>query len=600
MATIEEALAVAHDHWKSGRLDEAKTICHNLLNLGADPVENIALLGLIYHAQGRYGLAEIFADKAVLMSPTDVRHHMALGKARLDMTIGVDPAMGDKAAAAFLKGTELAPDNAENYDWLGQAYAAAGQLDAAVLAYQKALKLNSNLMAANGNLACALMQLGCLDEAMKFHNRAIELMPDHIVANDNLLLCAQYRPGVTLQELLTLHQEWQERVITPLNLVPPEWPQPKDPDKRLKIGFVSHDFARHPVGYFLLGLLVNLDPTQIETVCYSDRVSTDDMTEKLRNASGSWMETASLTHRDLAEKIYADGVDILFDLAGHTAKSRLLCFAFKPAPIQITWAGYVCTTGLQTMDYILADPYHVPKAHDAYFTETVLRLPNAFVCVTPPTGAPEIAPLPAGENDPVTFVSFSIPTKIHRQTFDIWSQILIRVPGSKLILMYRGMDDAANVQRISDGFAARGIKPDRIDIRGQTPHLQLLACYATEADIALDTFPYSGGLTTCEALWMGVPVITCPGETFASRHTHSFLSVMGLENLSANSLEDYVKRAVALAKDRQQLVQIRAGLRNRMRASPLHDTKLFAKNFTQLMRQAWFQWCNVPDTSQSL
>lgn len=597
MPTLEEALAAARDNWQAGRTLEAEAACHHLLNVAPDDAESLAFLGEISHTQGRYGLAAILARQAIAAAPSEARHHLALGKAWMDMNVGMDAEKGKKAVEAFRAAIKLDPDNAETHDWLGLAFSAAGRLEQAIRAHRRALELAPDLLQANANLACVLMRLGLLDEAMRFHRRAVELVPDHIVAGDNLLLCAQYRPGVTLDELSVLHREWQNRVITPLNIPIPAHPQTRDPEKRLKIGFVSYDFGRHPVGYFLLPLLRNLDNSQVETVCYSDRVNTDDLTVKLRQASDFWVETAAMSHKDLAQRIFDDGVDILFDVAGHTARSRLITFAYKPAPIQITWAGYVGTTGLETMDYLLADHLHAPAGRDECFSERILRLPDAYVCVYPPDGAPEVGPLPAGEDGAVTFGSFSIPTKINPKVIDAWARILERVPESRLLLIYMGMDDDGNRRRLEEGFANRGIAPERLDIRGPVPHVELLGCYANEVDIALDTFPYSGGLTTCEALWMGAPVITWPGETFASRHSFAYLSVLGLRELVADSLDDYVERAVALAADRGRLAALRSGLRERMRASPLHDGKLFAGNFTATMRTAWIRWCAEPDAA---
>lgn len=591
MATFDDTLAIARDHWKYGRTAESEAVCHYLLNVDPDHEEVLALLGRIAHGQNRYGLAAVLAKRAITVAPSDPRHHMALGKAFMDMSIGVGQTMGEKAVEAFRAAIALDSDDSEALDWLGLAYTAAGRLESAVRAHRKALEIAPNKIQPNANLACVLMQLGRLDEAMRFHRRAIELVPDHIVASDNLLLCAHYMPGVTLERLLVLHREWQARVITPLNIPIPAHPQSRDPDKRLRIGFVSHDFGRHPVGYFLLPLLRNLDRERLDTICYSDRVIPDDMTVKLRAVSDTWVETATMTHRQLAQRVFDDGVDILFDLAGHTAKSRLLTFAYKPAPIQVTWAGYVGTTGLETMDYLLADRFHVKEGTEDLFSERILRLPDIYVCAHAPDNAPEVGALPAGTDGSITFASFSIPTKVNPGVIDTWARILARVPESRLLLMYKGMDDDGNRRRIEEGFARRGIAPNRLDLRGPVSHNELLLRYATRVDITLDTFPYSGGLTTCESLWMGVPVITCPGETFASRHSFAYLSVLGLQELVADSKDDYVERAVALAADRARLAAIRAGLRDRIRTSPLHDGRLFADNFAAVLRDAWRHWC---------
>lgn len=589
MATPDEILTNARTHWAAGRSSEAEATCHFILNAAPDHAESLAFMSEISRTRGRYAVAAILAREAIRAAPCEARHHLALGKAWMEM--GLNPEKVKKAVEAFRAAIALDPESAETYDWLGLALRDGGHLEQAIGAHRKALELDPDFLNANANLACVLMPMGRLDEAMRFHRRAVELVPGHIVASDNLLLCAQYRPGVSLEELSTLHREWQHRVITPMNIPIPEHPQERDPEKRLRIGFVSYDFGRHPVGYFLLPLLRGLNPSQVETVCYSDRINTDDLTMKLREASDFWVETSALNHKDLAQRIFDDRIDILFDLAGHTAKSRLISFAYKPAPIQMTWAGYVGTTGLETMDYLLADHLHTPEGHDERFSEQVLRLPDIYVSVYPPDGAPEVGPLPAGEDDAITFGSFSIPTKINSGVIDVWARIMQEVPESRLILMYTGMDDEGNRRRLEDSFANHDIAPERLDIRGPVPHVDLLETYTAEVDIALDTFPYSGGLTTCEALWMGVPVITRPGETFASRHSFAYLSVVGLQDLIADSQDDYIENAVSLAKDRDRLAAIRSTLRERMKASPLLDGNRFANHFTDAMRTAWKRWC---------
>jgi predicted O-linked N-acetylglucosamine transferase (SPINDLY family) len=266
-------------------------------------------------------------------------------------------------------------------------------------------------------------------------------------------------------------------------------------------------------------------------------------------------------------------------------------FARKPAPVQLTWLGYVGTTGLQAIDYLIADRYHVPEGTESHFREKVLRLPDGYVCYEPPTGAPPVGPLPAQERGAVTLASFSNPAKITPPVIALWSEIMRRLPESRLLLQYAGFGDEANQRRYVERFAAHGVAPARLDLRGRVPHLELLARY-DEVDIALDPFPYSGGLTTCEALWMGVPVVTCPGETFASRHSLSHLSNAGLPETIAHDHADYVERVVALAQDLPRLAALRAGLRERVATSPLCDGPRFAANLLALLRDAWRRWCD--------
>ena len=354
------------------------------------------------------------------------------------------------------------------------------------------------------------------------------------------------------------------------------------------MGFVSPDLGRHPVGYFLVRVLENLDKEHLETICYSDRIVKDDLTHRLQAAATQWRDVIGMSDQQLAEQIRADRIDILFDLAGHTAHNRLLVFARKPALIQVTWAGYVGTTGLKAMDYLLADRYEVPPGAERHYRERVLRMPEGYVCYDPPIYAPPVATLPALDRGQVTLGCFNNPAKITPQVIEVWAKILRRLPGARLVLKYKGWNDRGVARRFTEMFVAHGIDPGRLELLGYSPHAELLAEY-NRIDLALDPFPYNGGLTTCEALWMGVPVVTCPGETFASRHSLSHLSNVGLTETIARELDEYVELAVSLAGDLPRLAALRAGLRERMAASPLCDGKRFATNLASMLHEAWEQ-----------
>jgi predicted O-linked N-acetylglucosamine transferase (SPINDLY family) len=324
-------------------------------------------------------------------------------------------------------------------------------------------------------------------------------------------------------------------------------------------------------------------------VCYSDRAAKDDVTARFQAVAALWRDVASWSDDRLAEQIRADRIDILFDLAGHTAKNRLLAFARRPAPIQITWAGYVGTTGLAAMDYILADRHEIPPEAEAHYREKVLRMPDGYICYDPPAYAPAVTDLPALRRGYVTFGSFNNPAKLSTPILELWAKVLQRLPTARLLLKYKGMDNPALGERVRAILAGQGVEAERLELQGDSPHADLLAQYNT-VDIALDTFPYNGGLTTCEALWMGAPVITLPGETFASRHSLSHLSGVGLTEMVACDQGDYVGLAVALAQDLPRLAALRAGLRPRMAASPLCDGPRFATNLLALLRAAWRSW----------
>ena len=314
------------------------------------------------------------------------------------------------------------------------------------------------------------------------------------------------------------------------------------------------------------------------------------MTLHLEKLAGGWRQLGGVSDDALAELIRRDGVDVLFDLAGHTASNRLLVFARKPAPVQVSWLGYVGTTGLSAMDYLLADRHQVPEGAERHYREQVLRMPEGYVCYLPAPEAPAVGPLPALEAGHVTFGSFNNPAKINASVAALWWRVLRGVPGSRLVLKYCGFLAPKTSRRFHEMFAAEGIGPDRLELHDWSDRAGLLAFY-NRIDLALDPFPYSGGLPTCEALWMGVPVLTWPGETFGSRHSLSHLSSVGLDGTVARDPDHYVDLAEQWARDLPRLAAVRAGLREQMAASPLCDARRFTADFSALLRGVWRQWC---------
>jgi protein O-GlcNAc transferase len=297
-----------------------------------------------------------------------------------------------------------------------------------------------------------------------------------------------------------------------------------------------------------------------------------------------------MSETDLVERIREDKIDILIDLSGHTAANRLVAFAHKPAPVQATWAGYVGTTGLKAMDWLIADRFQVPPELERYHSEQVYRMPNGYISYEPFVMAPSVGPLSATANGYVTFCSYPNPAKINHATIAAWSRILTAVPSAHLRLRYKWLDTPLNLRRIQDGFAAHGIDAGRIAIDGGGDVRAMMASY-NEVDIGLDTFPYSGGLTTCEALWMGVPVVTWPGDRFEGRHSFSHLSNAGLTETIARDLDGYIEVAVALANDLPRLADLRLNLRTRMAASPLCDPDRFVRDLETAFRTMWQAWC---------
>jgi protein O-GlcNAc transferase len=319
-------------------------------------------------------------------------------------------------------------------------------------------------------------------------------------------------------------------------------------------------------------------------VCYSARWLEDEYTARYRSAAHLWRTTARLTNEEMAELVRADEIDILFDLMGHSGQ-RLALFDRRSAPMQITWLGYAGTTGVSAMDYLLADQFHVRDGEEGWYTETVIRMPHGYACYSPPDYAPDVRSLPALSTGHITFGCFNNPAKYSPRTIDNWAQILRAQPKSRLLLKFHGLDQPNVQQRLRGIFSQRGIDSERLTIEGSSPHADLLAAY-NRVDIALDTQPYSGGLTTCEALWMGVPVITCPGPTFAGRHSTSHLTNAGYSQFVAQNTQGYIELAVQWANQLDELASLRSQMRAQVRQSPLCDAPRFARDFLAILSEA--------------
>ena len=358
----------------------------------------------------------------------------------------------------------------------------------------------------------------------------------------------------------------------------------------LRIGLVSGDFRTHPVGFFLEGILANLNPARVELVAYSMSPQEDELTARLRPCFVAWNIIVGLSDEVAARKIHDDGIHILIDLTGHTASNRLPMFALKPAPVQVSWLGYFATTGLPAIDYLLADPVSVPETHRDHFTETVWYLPETRLCFTPPanrTGL-ELTPLPAVQNGYITFGCFQNLTKVNDAVLAAWGRIFFALPEARLRLQNSQMNCSTAREYLQQRLAQVGIMPKRVIMEGSVPREIYLAAYAN-VDIILDTFPYPGGTTTCEALWMGVPTLTLAGGTLLARQGASMLTCAGLEDWIASDEGDYVTRTLFHASDIHRLAQLRSGLRQKVLASPLFNARRFALHLEDALQNMWQQ-----------
>ena len=539
-------------------------------------------LGVAYRMQVKLDEAISSHKKSLDANPNYIEAHNNLGAAF------VANGNADQAVDSFKNAIKIKSDYAEAHNNLGNTLTKQGKLDLAIKELEEAIRIRPEYGQAYCNLGNALKDMGKIGEAAMAYGSALDANPLDSISYSNFLFCNHYRPGISLEKINKIHLEWAK---THCDNLPKYNDYPNSqlaPKETLKIGFVSSDFRSHPVGYFLSSFLDKLDKEKIKIYCYSDLVRNDGdkITTNIKNSADVWNEMSGFSYKFLAEKIQDDGIDILFDLAGHTANNRLFLFAEKPAPVQVTWAGYVGTTGIKAIDWIFADRFQILENHENFYVEKVYRLPNDYICYAAPQYAPECGPLPAKKNKFISFCSYNNPAKVNEPLLETWGKILQKVKNSKLFLKYRAFDDIYNRERALDCFGKYGIEKERVVFWGNSTHKDTLETY-TQMDIALDTHPYSGGLTTCEALWMGVPVITKPGDTFASRHSVTHLSNVGLTETIAKTWEEYINIAVNLGNNPQHLEKLRLGLRKKMQQSPLCDGKKFAKAFENACQDIW-------------
>lgn len=491
----------------------------------------------------------------------------------------------DEAADQCKRALALRPDLAEIHCNLGNVQRDLGQFDAAIASYQRALDLNPALAEAHGGLGRAFVDRGRLEEALSSYEQAVRLRPELLDVHSNLLNTMNHIDRLSPAQNLDAARRFGQQATRRVRRAFTEWAAPA-PDGVLRVGLVSGDLRQHPVGYFLESVLAHCPPGRIELHAYSTFDQDDAVSARLRLHFASWTSLKSMDNESAAQRIHADGIHILLDLSGHTARSRVPLFAWRPAPVQASWLGYFATTGLAEMDYLLADPQVVPEGEETHFTEKIWRLPETYLCFTPPDEALDVTTLPALREGCMTFGSFNNLIKLNDRVTALWARILQGVPGSRLFLKTALLDDPTSRDIIRRRFEALGIEPARLILEGRAPRAELLACY-NRMDIALDPFPYPGGTTSVEALWMGVPVITRRGSHFLSHVGETIAHNAGLADWIAADDDAYVALAIARSRDLPALGALREGLRRQVLASPVFDAPRFGEHFITALHGMW-------------
>ncbi|MDP9173886.1 MAG: tetratricopeptide repeat protein [Planctomycetota bacterium] len=606
---------LANALYEQGKLDEAILEYKNALELRPDYPEALNNLGNPYSTKGDYDTAINYFRRAILLRPNYPEAHNNLGTALYNQgkypesvesyraSIAQRPDYADaynnigqalyragntqESINALAKAISLVPKFAEAYNNLGNVLKEIGRPDEAIECYERAIAARPNFQFAYNNLGVAFKDRGELDRSIDCFNRALALDSQYASAHSNLIYTMHYHPKYDVPAIRCELDKWNQFHAAPLaaSILPHR--NTPDPRRPLRIGYVSADFREHVVGWNLLPLLSNHNHEQFEIVCYSTTLQPDAMTEKLRAHADSWRHLVGVSPPEMAEMIRKDRVDILVDLALHTAQNRLLVFARKPAPVQITYLGYCGSTGLDAIEYRFSDPHLDPPGADSDYSEKTIRLPNTYWSYQPGGATPEVNALPATKNGYITFGCFSNTAKVSEDSLALWTKILTATPSARLIITTQL---GAHQTRVQSHFVQAGIAANRIELIPKQRFDHYIQTYL-RIDIALDPFPYGGGITTCDALYMGVPVISLIGKTAVGRGGKSILTNLNMREFLADSQEQYLKIAVDQSADMERLSALRATLRQKMLDSNLMNAPANTKEIEKAYRTLWQTWC---------
>lgn len=604
--------------FSAGDMDAAKRLAEQLLASNPNDPTAAHVAGLIAFNQKRTAEADRLLAIAIANAPTDIEAHA--NHAAILRTLGRLP----EAEAAARASLALAPDRPETHNNLGNIFRDGGRYDESIGAFRAALKAAPGFADAwanlawvlslsglakeaeeaarqaiahdpknhNGhnNLGLALMRQSLLREAEAALRTALELRPDLALSHSNILFCLNYREDLTAEQIFAEYQDWDRRHARPLMPANPHFDLDRGPGRRLRVGYVSPDFRTHAVALFSEPMLAAHDKRQVEIVCYAEVPVEDATTARFRALADHWRSTVGLTDQQVADMIRADRIDVLVDLAGHTAGNRLLSFARKPAPVMIEYMlGHGYSSGLSAITAFLADDALAPEGSEALFSEHLVRLPRIPLAYRPPENMPPVAPLPSLATGQVTFGYFGRTVRLTDAVVETWARILHAVSGSKLVLNSSPFSEPAGRTQCASRFAVHGVRPDQLELICTSPQPTTWAAYG-RIDIALDPFPHNAGTTTIEALWQGVPVVTLAGRPTVGRFGAAILHAVGLDGWVAPDQDAYVARAVAAATDLPALARLRGELRARFANGPLADPTGLTRTLEATYRMLWDEW----------
>lgn len=571
--------------YELGRFDDAEAAARQAILIYPDQAALHVNLGNVLLHTGKSRLALESLRKAVELDPASPEAHLGLST-----LLGESHRLAE-TLAFFEHEIAVKGESAQRLASLALAQQSKGDWLTAETTCNKILEMQP------GNIS-ALVTLGGCYSVRADHQGAIGLYERALAENprmpgilSSIAFNATYLPDIAASDLFAYHQLWATHFEADNKKQPYCRELSKDPHRPLRIGYVSGDFGTHPVGFLLRDVIRHHDRQQYAIYCYSMMRNSDNITAAIRENADAWIDALLMSDEELADQINEDRIDILVDLSGHTAYNRLPVFVLKPAPVQATWIGYFHSTGLESIDYFITDPFTTPPECGQLFSETPVCLPHSRFCYSPPEYAPEVAEPPVLVRGRVTFGSFNRIEKLVDPVIAAWVKILNAVPNSRLLLKSGALENKGVSDRLRQRFSVYGLDSGRLELQGPSSHPEMLEQYG-EIDIALDPFPFNGGMTTLEALWMGVPVVTVEGTTVVSRQTVSALSNIGLAgDLVFNDIDSYIKGAVALANNPSRLAELRSRIRPLMAASPLRQAEQFTRDLEHLYRRMWQAWC---------
>jgi protein O-GlcNAc transferase len=567
--------------YESGEPDKAMSTTQKILKLQPNYGSAYTLIGLVEYERGNVDTAVRWWNELARLEPGNPEPHINLG------TLRQKEHRHEQAVSHFRDAVRRAPDDLGANLKLGLILSTTGHVSEAMQIGERLARLSPNRPEGFSLLANGLHEQGLCEQSRAAFDEALSKKTDDTTLIGNALFSSLYSDALSDTEILKIHSELSLK----LHQLATQNDEPvrctvriRDAGSRIRVGYLSPDLLKHPVGYFVEPILTYHDRENFEVICYSDNASTDELTKRLRNLELTWHECSAWSDGRLEEQIRSDELDILIDLCGHTAKNRAMLLARKPAPILATYLGYPGKTERPANDWLIADHHLCPSEQKIDSHERIARLGNCFLCYQPQPDSPDVAQPPFEKNGFITFGSFNHLAKLTDSTIRLWSRVLDAVPDSRLVLKALPLADKETRDLTQRRFADCGIDTTRIDPLPPTVPLSAFLAEYSRMDIALDTVPYNGGTTTCDALWMGVPVVTLPGGRFCSRMGASVLSSVGLKEFVATNSNDFVRLAAALAADTQRLRTIRSSLRNQVQDSLLCNSEEFSRNFEETIR----------------